>query len=232
VAGVSTGRSRLRSTAIRHKTIIGLLGISTDITAQKETEQALQQSHDMIVKLAAQVPGVVYQYRLYPDGRSAFPFASPGMNDIYEVTPEAVREDATPVFERLHPDDADRIVHDIQESAGPWRQFHANFAWCSPAGAALAGFGMRCLSGRRTGARSGMASSRTSPTASKRKKPASAHEELVRFTYTVSHDLKSHARLTSRPSRLPGKRPAGRHAVRLRPTELHSPGGGEDVAGC
>ena len=44
------------------------------------------------------VPGVVYQYRLYPDGSSAFPYSSPGMNDIYEVTPEEVREDATPVF--------------------------------------------------------------------------------------------------------------------------------------
>ncbi len=96
----------------------------------------------MIVKLAAQVPGVVYQYRLYPDGRSAFPFASPGMNDIYEVTPEAVREDATPVFERLHPDDADRIVHDIQESAGPCGSSMRISRGAARQGAALAGFGM------------------------------------------------------------------------------------------
>ena len=67
----------------------------------------------MIVKLTAQVPGVVYQFRSWPDGRSAFPFASAGMNDIYEVTPEEVREDATPVYGRLHPDDYDRIVESI-----------------------------------------------------------------------------------------------------------------------
>ena len=64
----------------------------------------------MIVKLTAQVPGVVYQFRSWPDGRSAFPFASAGMNDIYEVTPEEVQQDATPVYSRLHPDDYDRIV--------------------------------------------------------------------------------------------------------------------------
>jgi hypothetical protein len=68
-------------------------------------DQQLAQSHALLENLARLVPGVIYQYRLYPDGRSAFPYSSPGMNDIYEVTPEEVREDATPVFGRLHPDD-------------------------------------------------------------------------------------------------------------------------------
>ena len=62
-----------------------------DITEQRCTEAALRESHDLLSNLARLVPGVVYQYRLYPDGRSAFPYASPGMNEIYEVTPEAWR---------------------------------------------------------------------------------------------------------------------------------------------
>jgi len=97
------------------------------LSESKRTGEELQQSHAMIVKLTAQVPGVVYQYRLYPDGRSSFPFASPGMNNIYEVTPEDVREDATPVFGHLHPDDYDRIVADIQESARTLQPFHCEF---------------------------------------------------------------------------------------------------------
>jgi two-component system, cell cycle sensor histidine kinase and response regulator CckA len=84
-------------------------------------------SRDLLSNLARLVPGVIYQFRLYPDGRSAFPYASPGMNDIYEVTPEEVREDATPVYGRLHPDDHDQVVDAIRESARTLGAFHCEF---------------------------------------------------------------------------------------------------------
>ena len=81
----------------------------------------------MLDNLARLVPGVIYQYRLFPDGRSAFPYASPGMNDIYEVTPEEVREDATPVFGRLHPDDRNMVSTAIFESARTLETFYCEF---------------------------------------------------------------------------------------------------------
>jgi PAS domain-containing protein len=71
------------------------------------------------------VPGVVYQYKLRPDGSSCFPYASEGIRDIYRVTPEQVREDASAVFAVLHPDDYDQVARAIQESAEkmtPWKQ--------------------------------------------------------------------------------------------------------------
>mgnify|MGYP000867240544 CR=1 FL=1 len=79
------------------------------------------------MNLASLVPGVIYQYRLYPDGSSAFPYASPGMNDIYEVTPEEVREDATPVYSRLHPEDYDHVVEAIETSARTLETFYCEF---------------------------------------------------------------------------------------------------------
>jgi PAS domain S-box-containing protein len=78
----------------------------------------------LLEKLARQVPGVLYQFQRFPDGRSCFPFASAGMREIYEVEPDDVREDATPVFRRLHPGDLDRVAATIEESARaltPWR---------------------------------------------------------------------------------------------------------------
>jgi PAS domain S-box-containing protein len=98
-----------------------------DITERKLAEAELVRSHDLLLNLARLVPGVIYQYLLYPDGRSAFPCASPGMNDIYEVTPEEVREDATAVFGRLHPDDYKRVAEAIQESARTLEGFSCEF---------------------------------------------------------------------------------------------------------
>ncbi len=94
---------------------------------RRQAQEAVEASHKLLFKLSEQVPGVIYQYRLYPDGRSCFPYASSGMNMIYEVTPEEVREDATPVFGRLHPDDLQRVSDLIFESARELSHFYCEF---------------------------------------------------------------------------------------------------------
>jgi diguanylate cyclase (GGDEF)-like protein/PAS domain S-box-containing protein len=82
-------------------------------------------------KLAQQVPGVIYQFQLRPDGTSAFPFASERIQEIYRVAPEQVREDASIVFERLHPDDLAAVSESIARSASElsvWRhQYRVRF---------------------------------------------------------------------------------------------------------
>ena len=91
----------------------------------RQEEEARRELLQRLQKIASQVPGVVYQYKLRPDGSSCFPYASEGIRDIYRVTPEQVREDASAVFAVLHPDDHDAIVRAIQVSAetmAPWKQ--------------------------------------------------------------------------------------------------------------
>ncbi|MBK9359096.1 MAG: PAS domain S-box protein [Bacteroidales bacterium] len=102
-------------------------GALRDITGRKQAEEALQQSYNLLNNLTAMVPGVVYQFRLYPDGHSCFPVSSRGMYDIYEVTPEEVRTDASIVFTRLHPDDRERVVETILESAKNQTLYHSDF---------------------------------------------------------------------------------------------------------
>ncbi|MBK6967105.1 MAG: PAS domain S-box protein [Bacteroidales bacterium] len=102
-------------------------GSLRDITGRKKAETALQKSYDLLNNLTAMVPGVVYQYQLFPDGRSCFPVSSRGMYDIYEVTPEEVRTDASIVFTRLHPDDRDGLVETILESARTQTLFRSDF---------------------------------------------------------------------------------------------------------
>ena len=105
----------------------GYRGVDKDITHRKRVEEQLKQSRDSLEKFARMVPGAIYQYRLYPDGRYTFPYSSPGLNDIYELTPEEVREDATPMLGRLHPDDLDRVSGAIWESARTLQEFYCEY---------------------------------------------------------------------------------------------------------
>jgi light-regulated signal transduction histidine kinase (bacteriophytochrome) len=68
-------------------------------------------------KLTLQVPGALYQFKLLPDGQACFPYASNGLNDIFEVMPHQVFTDASAVFAVVHPDDYDMVVKSIQKSA-------------------------------------------------------------------------------------------------------------------
>ena len=95
----------------------GYLLIALDIGERLRTRQALEERSQLLEKLGAQVPGSIYQYRLFSDGRSCFPYASAGLREVYEVAPEQVRSDATAVLERIHPLDRARVVDSIQQSA-------------------------------------------------------------------------------------------------------------------
>ena len=97
--------------------ITHFVGVKQDISERKRIEKALQQSHDLLAKLSRQVPGLIYQFRLYPDGHSCIPFASEAVTAMYGVTPDQVREDSAALFSPIHPDDMDALLETIQESA-------------------------------------------------------------------------------------------------------------------
>jgi len=96
-----------------------------DITERRKEEAAKLELQNRFQKIASRLRGVVYEFRLRPDGSSCFPYASDAIHQIYRVSPEEVREDASKVFALLHPDDYDDIVASIQVSAKeltPWFQ--------------------------------------------------------------------------------------------------------------
>ena len=105
----------------------GYLLIAVDIGERLRSRQALEERSRLLEKLGAQVPGTIYQYRLFADGRSCFPYASAGIREVYAVEPEQVRSDAATVFERIHPEDRERIAHSIRQSAGELSRWQADY---------------------------------------------------------------------------------------------------------
>lgn len=96
--------------------IIGTFGISRDITLQKNAEESLRYKDIMVTKLAENVPGVIYQFQYFPDGRTCFPYASEGISAIFGVTPDMVKSDAGPVFKVIHQDDLMPVFKSIREA--------------------------------------------------------------------------------------------------------------------
>lgn len=81
-----------------------------------DAHQQIVESEATRANLFEQVPGAIYQYRYYPDGSSRFPMASRNIQLVYEVTPEEVVDDATPVFNRIHPEDVESVSASIRRS--------------------------------------------------------------------------------------------------------------------
>lgn len=78
---------------------------------------------DRFQKLSERLPGFLYQYQLRPDGSSFFPYASPGIKNIYNTTPEEVGANAEKIFAVIHPDDVGWVSETVSYSAThltPW----------------------------------------------------------------------------------------------------------------
>ena len=77
-----------------------------------------------LAKIAATAPGVLYTFRMRPDGSFCIPYASPTIVDIYGLVCEDLAKDARPAIGLTHPLDAERFTASVAESArtlSPWR---------------------------------------------------------------------------------------------------------------
>lgn len=104
---------------------LGYLCIAHDLSYREEALQRLQ-------KLAAHLPGVVYQYQLRPDGTSCFPYASQGLEMIYGLSPASVKDDASPAFRVIHPDDLRSVGDSISVSASDLSQWQQEYRVLHP----------------------------------------------------------------------------------------------------
>ncbi len=106
---------------------VRMAGTKQDITQRVEAQQAEQAVRLQLSKLVAEVPGAVYQFKRAPDGRYSFPFASPGIVDIYGVEPEDVVTSAERVFQTVHPADLARVTQEIEQSARTLEIWHSEY---------------------------------------------------------------------------------------------------------
>ncbi|MFB8795978.1 MAG: PAS domain-containing protein [Microcoleus sp.] len=88
-------------------------------------------------QIASHIPGIIYQFRMRPDGTSHFPYSSERLREISGVSPEEVREDAAKIFSVIHPDDLDRVCQSILDSAEHLTPWYCEYQVCLPDGRLL-----------------------------------------------------------------------------------------------
>jgi len=122
-------------------TALELHGTLQDISVQRETEAARNELQKRLSKLMAQVPGVVYQYRLDAHQRASIPYASPGIERLFGVDAQSVMYDAGPLSKRIHPADQKTMAQSIAQSARDLTPWHGECRLL------LEGGGIRWLAG-------------------------------------------------------------------------------------
>ena len=101
------------------------VAVISDISEKKQARLARDEVLNRFKKIASRVPGVLYQFRLRPDGKASFPYVSEAISALYRdrLNSADVQEDAGPVFAMIHPDDLPAVTASIQQSAQqltPW----------------------------------------------------------------------------------------------------------------
>ncbi|MGD1907727.1 MAG: PAS domain S-box protein [Leptolyngbyaceae cyanobacterium] len=122
--------------------------IFRDITEQKQAKVALQHLNEtleqrveartqelmaskaQLQRLAANLPGVIFQYRLEADGTHTFPYVSEGSHAIYELSPDRFLE----AFQLVHPDDRNGLQHAIPTSVQSLEGFQSEHRIVTPSG--------------------------------------------------------------------------------------------------
>lgn len=87
-----------------------------------QRESALLQAQLNMV--ASTVPGVIFSLRQRSDGTFCIPYVSPTIARFIELPDYFLAEDASPLFESVHPDDQKRLHESLAKSALefiPWR---------------------------------------------------------------------------------------------------------------
>lgn len=108
----------LRITAIRNHQggLTGFLGIAVDVTERREVQRQLKAHDERLRKLASQVPGALFQYRMDLEGNVAFVFISDGAYKLLGLDPAHGPLDAASLFTRIHAEDKARVQASIRQT--------------------------------------------------------------------------------------------------------------------
>ncbi len=107
--------------------VLGIQSTIRNITERKLAEEKIREKDMEFRKLSANVPDLIFQFTKRLDGTYCVPIASEGIRNIFACTPEDVLDDFGPIGRVIHPDDAERVIREIEYSAEHLSYFTCEF---------------------------------------------------------------------------------------------------------
>jgi len=101
--------------------------LSSELTERKRAEEKIQEMDARMRKLFENVPDLIYQFTRRPDGSYCVPIASKGVRNIFGCAPEDIRDNFEPISRVIYPEDAARVLEDIEYSAKNLSYFTCEF---------------------------------------------------------------------------------------------------------
>ncbi|MEG4281787.1 PAS domain S-box protein [Microcoleus sp. A006_D1] len=108
--------------------------LQREVEFRKRTEQALRESKARLLKLAVNIPGVIYQFIKKSEGSFKFEYISYGSQDIYELESEEILKNPEFCFDQNHPDDRQYLGEQIAASARTLEAFALEWRIVTPSG--------------------------------------------------------------------------------------------------
>ena len=104
----------------------GYRGTARDMSARVASERDAHAQAELLRKLSSQVPGVIFQFRLLPDGTVHYLYASDACRTVYGAEPPRDGDGGEPevVCQAVHPDDRAAARDGLRAAArslAPWR---------------------------------------------------------------------------------------------------------------
>ena len=115
---------QIEALAMLGRQVITQIELRRSLATHTRTEQILRQSEARLQRIAANAPGMLFQFLLRSDGSVAFPYVGEGCYAIYGLTPEEIQAEPDRVLNDIHPDDRARFQQGVTESATtlqPWQ---------------------------------------------------------------------------------------------------------------
>ncbi|MEO1654118.1 MAG: PAS domain S-box protein, partial [Bacteroidota bacterium] len=102
---------------IVYKGQAAILNVFTDITKLKSTERALIKSQERISNIANSVPGLLFQYKLNPDGSDEVLYVNDQSEAVWGISKEEVLRDVSQVWANILEEDVAATQASVQQSA-------------------------------------------------------------------------------------------------------------------